>query len=585
MSEALSHTVDRAVQEMQDQRWAEAAAAWAEVLRREPALHTAREQWAMAQFQLGRVAEAIAGFHEVLETGTGNELTWNNLGVILETQARFTEAADCYRKAIKLNPEQAVLHFNLGNALRSSGRGTEAVDSFRRCLELDPRHAHARHNLGVLRQEQGAREEAAQLLRETIALAPAMIDAHVNLGATLQSLGRDEEALACYREALRLSPGYADAAAGEIAVLDRLSRLEEVKERVAALSEEARSAPDVVVTMAAVARHVGCEDEALNDLTRLVEQKQLPPAKLEAALYALGKLCDAKKRFPEAFHFYQRANAVRPHPFDLDEFNRKNARVQTIFSAEGMRQFPRAPRGSQLPVLVVGMPRSGTSLVEQIIASHSQAVGAGELSWLDDLTEKWPERLGVSVPYPECALDFSTRALEAASGEYLALLTAVGPGAQRVVDKMPGNFAHLGLAELLLPGVRVIHIRRDPVDNCLSCYFQNFAQGHHYASDLATLGRVYRSYVSLMEHWRSVLTLPMLEISYEALVLNQEEESRRLIEFCGLAWEKQCLRFHETKRVVFTASYDQVRRPIYRDSLARHLHYADFLGPLREALQ
>jgi tetratricopeptide (TPR) repeat protein len=574
----------RAMLEVRHERWAQAAMVLEEVLRVEPAHGPAREQWAIAQFQVGRVAEAIAGFRRVLDAGQGTEFTWNNLGVILEQQAQYGAAAECYRQALGLNPARAVLHFNLGNALRSSGQASEAAESFRRCIELDPRHADARHNLGVLRKEQGARSEAEQLFRETVALAPGMIDAHVNLGSALQSLGRDEEALECYREALRLAPGYPDAAAGEIAVLDRLGRLEEVKERVAALSEAAQSAPDVVVTIASVARQIGREAEALQNLERLVASERLAPAKLEAALFALGKLCDSRKRFAEAFAYYQRANSVRAQTFDLAEFRTMTERVRATFSAEGMRQFPHAARGSELPVLVVGMPRSGTSLVEQIIASHSQAFGAGELSWLDELTVAWPKRLGVTASYPECAFDFSARALNDAAREYHALLAGAGPGALRVVDKMPGNFAHLGMIELLLPGARIIHVRREPLDNCLSCYFQNFTQGHEYASDLATLGRVYRCYEELMEHWRAVLTLPILEVSYEALVEHQERESRRLMEFCGLPWEEQCLRFHETKRVVRTASYDQVRQPMYRASLARHRHYEEFLGSLREAL-
>jgi tetratricopeptide (TPR) repeat protein len=565
-------------------RLSEAVVLLRQVLASAPDHAEALEKLGIISFQLGEPRAAEEMLRRSVAARPECESGWNNLGVILEARGDFAEAEACYGRAIALNPQRGALHFNRGNALRSLGRWAEAEASFRRCIALDPEHAHARHNLGALLKERGERAEAERLFRETIALAPDMVDAHVNLGSALQALGRDEEALAAYAEALRLSPGYADAAAGEVSVLDRLGRVEEASARIRPLMEATPDNPDVITTFASLARRLGEEEKAAVALEQLLARPDLLASKREAALFALGKLCDSRGRFAEAFASYHAANSMRSHAFDLAAFRAHCADVRATFTRELLRRLPRATNDSAVPVFVVGMPRSGTSLVEQILSSHPAVFGAGELIWLDRFAEALPQRLGTKASYPECSLDLSVRALDAAAEEYLAMAHTAAPQAERVVDKMPGNFMHLALIELLFPRSRIIHIVREPLDNCLSCYFQNFTHGHEYTADLANLGAVYREYEHMMEHWRATLSHPLLEVRYEALVANQEPESRRLVEFCGLSWDARCLRFHETKRVVRTASYDQVRRPMYRDSVARHRHYEPFLGELRDAL-
>jgi tetratricopeptide (TPR) repeat protein len=574
-----------AIAEMRAGRLSEAAALFHRILATTPDHAESLEKLGIICFQLNDPAGAEAMLRRSISARPENESAWNNLGVVLEARGCFGEAEECYRRAIALNPRRGSLHFNRGNTLRSLGRWTEAEASFRQCIALDSTHAQARHNLGALLKERGERAEAERLFRETIALAPEMVDAHVNLGSALQALGRDEEALAAYREALRLAPGYADAAAGEVSVLDRLGRVEEACARMRPLLETAPENPDVITTFASVARRLGEEERAVAALETLLRRNDLLATKREAALFALGKLCDARGRFSDAFEYYRAANSVRTHAFDLAEFRDYCSRIRETLTEELLRRLPRARNVSTLPIFIVGMPRSGTSLVEQILSSHPSVFGAGELTWLDQFSEALPQRLKSTARFPECVVDLSVRALDAAADEYLALLRRAAPDAERVVDKMPGNFMHLGLIAMLFPGSRIIHIAREPLDNCLSCYFQNFTHGHEYTADLETLGAVYREYERLMNHWRSTLSHPLLEVRYEALVADQEVESRRLLEFCGLPWDERCLRFHETQRVVRTASYDQVRRPMYRDSVARYRHYEAFLGNLRDALR
>jgi hypothetical protein len=228
------------------------------------------------------------------------------------------------------------------------------------------------------------------------------------------------------------------------------------------------------------------------------------------------------------------------------------------------------------------MPRSGTSLVEQILSTHPGVYGAGELTAIDQFARHLGDATGDA--YPQSALHLDQATIDAAARQYLAALQDLAPSAIRVTDKMPGNFLHLGLIQLLFPGARVIHCRRDPLDTCLSCYFQQFNQGQTFSYDLSDLGHHYRQYQRLMRHWQSVISLPMLDVHYEDLVADQEAMSRKMLEFCGLDWTDECMRFYESKRYVATASYDQVRQPIYHKSVGRWRHYERYLGPLKTAL-
>jgi hypothetical protein len=233
------------------------------------------------------------------------------------------------------------------------------------------------------------------------------------------------------------------------------------------------------------------------------------------------------------------------------------------------------------------MPRSGTTLVEQILASHPEGAGAGELPDVIGMATGLPRVLGVPEAYPECVADLDRAALDRLAEGYLKRVQGRFPDARRVVDKMPQNFLHLGLIALLFPKARVVHCVRDPLDTCLSCYTTAFAVPHDYARDLGHLGRYYRAYARLMQHWRRVfeaLDRPLLELPYEDVVADLEGRTRTLLAFVGLPWDERCLRFHETRRDVGTASYDQVRRPIYNTSIGRWKRFERHLGPLKAAL-
>lgn len=568
----------------------EAAACYREALAIDPKSATAHFSLATVQQAQQRLADAIAHYRRALALAPDLAEAHNNLGVALTDQGQRREATEHFRRAVELRPGYADAHLNLGQALKAEGRLEEAVRSYRKALELDPNLIEAHNNLGNALREAGRPEEALACFRKALALRPDYVEAHKNMGAALNDLGRSEDAVAVHRRVLELDPGSADAHAGLGAALQILGRTDEaIAHYEAALAiepEHARAHHNL-----AMARKGAADTEEIARLEPLLERPGLTEKDAISLRFALGSLCDDAGRYEQAFAHYQAGNALKraelaraSQRFDAAAHERLVDRLIAVFD----RSFFAARRdfgaASELPVFIVGMPRSGTTLVEQILASHSRVFGAGELDDIGRIVAELPAKIGADRPYPD-GIDRLAPATAADIGDaHLERLRALAPEASRVTDKMPGNFLHLGVIALLLPGARIVHCRRHPLDTCLSCYFQNFSRTLAFAYDLADLGGYYRHYERLMAHWREVLPLPIFEVSYQDLVAEQERVSRDLVGFCGLEWEPACLRFHETERAVRTASLSQVRRPIYRSSLDRWHKYDAWLATLRDAL-
>ncbi len=405
------------------------------------------------------------------------------------------------------------------------------------------------------------------------------------LAMTELKLGRAEEALAAAREALALDPESANACSViGMALLDQ-GRIEEAQEM---LRRALELNPADVNTwfQQAGARRFGEDDlEQIRQLEALIEAGGHPDEQRSYLHFAVAKMYNDCRRYDDAFRHYQAGNelAQRTHPHGHDEAEAYCARSEQVFDGAYFERVSGLGVDTPRPLFIVGMPRSGTTLVEQILASHPRVAGGGELDAIPRVVRRLAAELA-PPPYPACLEGIGADRIQRAAAEYLGVLDEVSSEAERVTDKLPGNYLHLGLIATLLPGARVVHCRRDPRDTCLSNYFQRFAEGHHYSYDLAALGRQYRLYERLMAHWRAVLPLPILEVEYEALVGDLEAGVRRLLKFAGLPFDERCLRFWETERTVSTASHWQVRQRVYRGSVGRWRRYARHLGPLLEAL-
>jgi tetratricopeptide (TPR) repeat protein len=519
--------------------------------------------------QLGQLPEAIACSQRALALAPDLSMAHNNLGLCLAGLGRREEAVASYREALRLNPRYVEALNNLGNALRDLGARREALSLYRHAVELEPQRADSLCNLGVALLESRRVEEGTASLRAALVLHPEHTSAHLGLAAALRLQGSFAEAEASCRAVLAREPNSADALAllGELcADRGQFAQAQELLERALALD------PDCATAYGSLAaqRRMSKDDTRWLKGAEALLAKPLPLAHQISVRYALGKYFDDVGEYAAAFRSYQEANELSQRlgsGYDRAKLTRSVDQIVRLCDAAFLRQAqPACP--SPLPVFIVGMPRSGTTLTEQILASHPAVFGAGEVRFWDGAFAT-VETQGAA-------------AVRGVAQEYLARVQTRAGAALRVTDKMPANFLYLGLIHAAFPRARIIHMRRHPLDTCVSIYSQNFFNVSPYANDLGNLAHYYGEYLRIMDHWRAVLpAAALLEIPYEELIEDQEGWTRRMLEFIGLPWDAQCLNFHQTERVVITASKWQVRQKIHSASIGRWRNYEEHLAPLR----
>jgi len=525
--------------------------------------------------RLGRLEEAILSYQRALQAEPDHAQIHRNLGDTLLSVDRPAEAVASYRQALTLEPDYAEGHGGLGNALVALGRFGEAAASYRCALEIKPESPQLHNNLGNALLNLGRLEEAAAAYQWALRLEPRFAEAHNNLGVALRLRGRTIEARASCHRALAISP---DSAAILVALADTYADAGQFAQAQDTLRQAIAAEPDSPEAWAGLAhlRKMTIEDTSWLTEALRIAQMHLPPRKAAQLHYAIGKYFDDVHDFDRAFTHYKRANDLtKAHRLKYEKQQATQAIDQLLRSYDGtwLERARMHGAASDRPVFIVGMPRSGSSLVEQILASHPGVHGAGELTfWGTRATTCQSGEFG--NPHGD--------AVRAAAADYLRLLADSSADAARVIDKMPANFLHLGLIHAALPNARIIHMRRNPLDTCLSIYFQDFQAALPYANDLEDLAHYYCQYARVMDHWRSLIPPNViLEVSYEQLVEDPEAWSRRILAFAGLEWDPRCLDFHEASRTVVTASKWQVRQRISRSSLARWRNYEKHVEPLR----
>jgi tetratricopeptide (TPR) repeat protein len=527
---------------------------------------------------LGHCAEAAVSCRRALAIKPDFAQALNNLGNALRDLGQLDDALASYGRALELEPSFADAHCNFGNALRDVGRLREALVSYRRALELKPALAEAHNNLGNVHLDLTQLSEAEESYRRALALKPDYVHAHTALARVLRQQGRAAAAEASCRTALRVAPGCADSLAFLAELHADRGEFAEAEALFKRALEIDSNLPAACAGLARCSRMADSDSTWLAAAQRLVARK-LPLRQEIYMRFAIGKYFDDVKNYDQAFHSYHLANELTKKfgaLFDRSEFTRQVDRILHVHGREWLNRvrYQRAP--SERPVFIVGMPRSGTSLAEQILASHPAVFGAGELPFWNEAATEFDSSAGAAT---EASM------IGGFAHAYLRQLGELSPDALRVVDKMPTNFRFLGLIHAALPNARIIHMRRDPIDTCLSIYFQNLSIAHAYASDLDDLAHFYSEYLRLMAHWRAALPEgTMLDVSYEGLVSHPEASIRKILEFVGLPWDARCLDFHETNRTVITSSKWQVRQKISTSSVGRWRNYEPFVGALRRLL-
>lgn len=536
---------------------------------------------------LGRHIEAIADYERALAITPDRADARASLAGILHAAGRSSEAVEHFEKALALDPNQPATHSNFGMLLAALGRHAEAAAHFERALVLAPGSAVAHNNLGNALAAQGRQDEAIGHYRAALAIAPGSAQTHNNLGDSLMAVDRAGEAVASYDRALAINPQLASALGSRGLALLSLGGLAESRR---SLEAAVALAPRRTVEHRALSEikrysrddpHLAAMEALASDMAELSVREQTD------LHFALGKAYDDLADHPRAFHHWQAGNALVHRQIGYDEAPRLAIfdRVREVFTREFIDTRRGCGCGSSVPIFVIGMPRSGTSLVEQVLASHPDVFGAGEITDFVTSVEAVGKAKDAEGTFFDHAPAIAGEDLRRLGERYVESVTARAPAARHVTDKMPSNHLCLGLIHLALPNARVIHLRRDPIDTCLSCYSRLFPTSLPYTYDLGELGRHYRAYQRLMEHWRQVLPQDaMLEVQYEALVADFEPQARRILAYCDLGWDEACARFYETQRPVRTASAAQVRRPLYQSSVGRWRPYQEMLGPLFDAL-
>jgi tetratricopeptide (TPR) repeat protein len=535
-------------------------------------------------------------------------------------------AAHYYRRAVAAKPDFADAHANLGLLLNEMGDAHVAIKHLEDAHRLRPEDAKILVNLGVVRMRVSSYQAITDFQR-ALSLEPGHADATLNLAKVLSWNQRHGEAIEYYQAALARDPGNENIRIALASSLAETNRFEEAARHYEMAAASKPSSAEPLVTLGNLYRRFGrfedgyqyhlrarqldpenCDalagilrymksrvsPEETARIGRLADSPSMPHEKRRHLHFALAECKDSGGDYDAAFYHMDRGNELRrvelePQngPYDPEK---EAAAVDRIIAAFDDRYFSRTRTfgiATKLPVFVVGMPRSGTTLCEQILASHSRIHGAGELTdigrYVDEL-RRAGSTASENLENTGYAAHLTANTVQSLATRHLSRLEALAPGAMRVVDKMPMNYFHLGFIATLFPAALVIHCRRDAMDIGLSCYSKDFDRVAIWASDLRAIGHVYRQYVRLMHHWRRVCPLRMLELQYEDVVTDLEGSARRLIDFCGLEWEDGCLRFHETARMVKTASLEQVRRPVYDSSVGRWHKYEKHLAPLWRAL-
>jgi tetratricopeptide (TPR) repeat protein len=501
---------------------------------------------------LGRDREATENFERALELKPDIAEVHYNFASVLQRLARYEDAIRHYRTALKLRPDLTRVYGNLGRALFSLGRWQEALESVQRGITFEPTSVQLHHAMGLILKELERYQESLLSFEKALALDPNDLASMANKGTLLQILGRLDDARAVIKQVIAREPNNS-------AYYFKLSTITQFK--------------DGDPHIAAMERLLlpGTESRPEEDQINLH--------------FALAKAYRDIGKPAQSFRHLVQGNALRRHHIDYVE----NAvidridRICQVFTPELMKAKAGQGSPSHKPIFIIGMPRSGTTLLEQILGSHPQVTPLGERDAFEKavLTLTSPG----AAEYPDFIANVTPKQVGAIGAAYLESMCALAPVADRFIDKLPSNYMYAGLIHLALPHARIIHSRRDPIDTCISCFSTSFSRAQPFAFELAELGRYYRAYERLMDHWRRVLPpSSMLEVQYEDVVNDIEGQARRIVAYCGLEWDQTCLAFHKLERAVLTASVAQVRQPIYRSSIGRWREYAEQLGPLLAAL-
>ncbi len=578
-----------------------------------------KKEKAIQLLNQGRLQEAKPLFQEICRKETNDLGAWMELGVINGQLGDFEASANCFAHVVSKNPQVPEAWFNLGNAHKALDRFKEAEQCFNKALALNPNWIQVLNNLGNLHKHLGRYENAAECYKRAIQIEPRYLNAQLNYSNLMQIMGFYPEAIEGYKTILNLQPQHEPTLLSLCNAYIMTNRLNEAMEccnkglqanshsidlinrkaKVLELQGDKQAAYDLIEPLlkthgneiqiaqafSAVCKLQNRCDEAISLLKNIDETNQSLNSEQRSEInFTVGELLDRDKRYDEAFKHYALGNQLKCRPYNSKEHEKFVDDSINVFTSDSYANLPSSTIDTHRPIFIVGMPRSGTTLVEQIISSHPDVNAAGELNTVVATSKFLSELIEGKPAYPAAISYLSTDTCNEAAEYYFNTIKNYVSDSPRATDKLPQNFLYLGLIHKLFPQAHIIHCQRNPMDTCISCYFQNFSRKMGFSFNLSYLGQYFLQYQRIMKHWQKTLNIPMLNVQYEEMVDNQEGLSRQIIDYLGLEWNDACLKFYENKRAAGTASYDQVKQPIYKKSVARWKHYEKHLGELIEIL-
>jgi tetratricopeptide (TPR) repeat protein len=528
----------------------------------------------------GRGAEADAAFERSFELSPERRLM--ALAAEHQKEGRYDEAEHLYRRVLRHNPKNVDALRLLALVAARAERADEAETLLEKAIALAPDFIAAIIDLGRLRKEQDRYGEALACFDRAIAADPGNVQAHYLRGATLAPAAFTQEAIDAYQQCLALRPGHIGALLGLGHVLKAVGRYQE---SIDAYTACIRQVPDSGETYWSLAnlKTYRFDDATVADMERRAAGRGLSVSSEVNFLFALGKASEDRGDFDKAWHYYRDGNTKQRAQVSSDpgQTETLNDRLTRGFTSGFLQSRQGSGLADPAPIFILGLPRSGSTLLEQVLASHSQVEGTSELPYLGRVATWLNRNRADGINYPEAVRELQPANFEALGRDYLTYAQMHRrSGAPRFIDKMPNNFPNVGFLSLILPEAKIIDARRHPLDACLSCYRQLFAKGQGFTYDLTEIGEYYLQYQRMMDHWHDVLPGRVLTVQYEEVVSDFEAQVRRLLEFCGLPWEDACLRFYESDRPVRTPSSEQVRQPIYDRSVGHWRNYESHLDEL-----
>ncbi|MBF0382037.1 MAG: tetratricopeptide repeat protein [Magnetococcales bacterium] len=548
----------------------------------QPAYYEALNSLGYALYGEDRLDEAVKYLQKAISIKPDYLIAYNNLGNVYLAKGEFDKAVDFYQKSLLINSDYSEAHNNLGNALLAQGKLEDAKSSYKKAISINPVYLEAYNNLGNVYKEQGDLLDAVKCLQKAIAIDPQFVQGYFNLANIMGEQGKLDDAVENYRKAIEIKPDFVEAYGNLGNILNDQGKFEEATQYYLQAIKIDPYNINAHVNIAGIKRYSSIAEV---DSLKTLLAKSTTAKEISLLNFAIAKGMFDLQQQSDGIKYYLEGNRVHRGTFEfaIAETKKTFEKFINLFDKDFIDVKKGIGVADATPIFILGMPRSGSTLIEQILSSHPDVHGAGELPYLEEaLLQNSAAKTVDEIPEMVTALNVDDA--KNIADKYIEYIRNIDSKTKYITDKMPGNFVYIGIIRMLLPHAKIIHSVRCAEDTCFSIFRENFKQFHPYAYDLTELGQYYRLYTKMMAHWHALFPGAIYDIHYENLTLNQEDETKKLLKYCGLPWDDNCLKFYKTSRNVRTASNYQVRQPMYTSSINGWKPFKKQLKPLIDAL-